>query len=288
MADGSERIAHAVALARAVSGRLLAHRVSLVAGGLAFFVALSIAPAAIAFGAIAGLVLKPQEVSDALQALIDRSPGLAPLEGVIEPVSGIVATASGRGFGIATAVSVVIAVYASSRVVLGARLALDAAFERQATGSGFALRVTSAIVTLVAIVVAVAVIVAIVIVPRVASALSIKLPGPGTVDPVIGWIGVLLVGYVVAWAAYRFGPHAPQPRLGPWVPGAGLAAVWILAVSGGVGLYVHLSSSVSATLTVFGAPMVVLLWLYLVFFGLLVGAELAGVEERRRQSERTS
>ena len=50
-------------------------RASLAAGGLAYFVALSLAPAALAFGTLAGLFLDPADVRAVLERLAERAPG---------------------------------------------------------------------------------------------------------------------------------------------------------------------------------------------------------------------
>ena len=59
------RVKHRVRMWIAWFQQLLAEyqraRVSLFSGGMAYFVALSLAPAALAFGAIAGLFIDPQE-----------------------------------------------------------------------------------------------------------------------------------------------------------------------------------------------------------------------------------
>jgi uncharacterized BrkB/YihY/UPF0761 family membrane protein len=47
-----------------------------------------------------------------------------------------------------------------------------------------------------------------------------------------------------------------------------------MVVTGFLGVYVSLSSSVAASVLAFGAPIVLLLWLYLVALGTLIGAAI--------------
>jgi uncharacterized BrkB/YihY/UPF0761 family membrane protein len=62
-----------------------------------------------------------------------------------------------------------------------------------------------------------------------------------------------------------------------------VAAVWIMGSSAGVGVYVSLSGTLGAAIIVFGSALVVLMWLYLCFVGLLFGAEIeADRQERAR------
>ena len=70
-------------------------RASLAAGGLAYFVALSLAPAALAFGTLAGLVLDPDEVRAVLERLTGRAPEAAgDLQPAVEALVSLVEGAS--------------------------------------------------------------------------------------------------------------------------------------------------------------------------------------------------
>ena len=270
---------------RAVSVRMNRHRVSVAAGGMAFFTALAIAPAAIAFGTLAGLVLEPDSVRVALQGLVERNPALQPLSGVIEPVVGIITSASSRGFSIATAVGLVVAVVAASRVVVSMRQSLDDAFGVLDQRSGLLQRAVATVITFIGIVLAVVLIAGIAVLPKVLAFLQVP-AGPLVAAPAAGYLLVLVLAYPLTWARDRFGPHRPV-RLPFWGLGAGLATVGVLAASLGVGLYVQLSSTVGATLAVFGAPIAVLLWLYFVVLALLVGAEATAVRQAGRGVEVT-
>jgi membrane protein len=258
-----------------LSSRMLKHRVSLAAGGLAFFTALAIAPAAIAFGTVAGLVLDPDRLRISLQELVARTPGLAPLSDVIDPIVGVVESASARGFSAVAVVGLVVAVVASSRVVVSIRQSLDEAFGIVFERSGLLQRLAATAVTFVAVVLAVVFMVLLAVLPKVLDAFDVR-AGVASVAPVLGYLVVLVVAYSVIWALYRFGPHhriaVPFLSLG-----VACAAAGVLAASVGVGVYVQFSSTVSATLTIFGAPLVVLLWLYFVALAVLTGAEITGL-----------
>lgn len=256
------------------------HRVSLAAGGLAFFTALSIAPAAIAFGTIAGLVLDPERLRTALEDLVARTPGLEPVRGVIDPIVTLVESASGSGFSAVAIVGLVIAVVAASRVIVSMRQSLDEAFGIVYERSGLLQRLAATLVTSIGIVIAAAAMIVLAVLPKVLTAFGVS--GAASLAPALGYVLVIVAAYPLIWALYRFGPHH-KVRLPFLDSGVALATLGVLATSAGVGVYVQVSSTVSATLAIFGAPLVVLLWLYFVFFAVLVGAELAAMRRASAQ-----
>ena len=81
-----------------------------------------------------------------------------------------------------------------------------------------------------------------------------------------------------AWALVIL--HVAPAHGGSWrrdVPGAVLAAaLWIL-VSAGLRLYVEIAAGANEMLGILGGALIVLIWLYLLSLGLLLGAELNGV-----------
>ena len=271
-----------------LGGDLRRTRASLAAGGLAYFVALSIAPAAIALGSIAGLFLEPQDVRDALESLAERTPGTNEhTQSAINVLVGLVESSSASAFTVTTVVSVLLAIYASSKVVLGTRMAMNSAFGVIETRSGLVERGISAVITLVGLVVAVGLVILLTVVPRVldwlgASAITTS-TGSGPVD----WLIILVLVYLaVRWLIH----HAPnRDQRVPWTaPGPILAAIWIVGVTGGVGIYAHFSSSLGAAVLVLGTAVVVLLWLYLCFLGLLWGAAIEADRQNRLATTRTS
>lgn len=281
----AERVRAAVAEAKALSVEYRRTRASLSAGGLAYFVALSLAPAALAFGSLAGLLLDPVDVRAALDRLAERTPQtFEAIEPMADALTSTIESASAGSFTITTLVSVMIAVYASSKVVLGMRMAMNAAFGVTETRSGMVERAFAAIVTLVGLVAGVAIVVLLTVVPKVLSWLELP-PIPVSLGmPVLDWLVVVpLVFLAVRWLL-RHGPdrraRVPWRSLGAWV-----ATIGIMVVTAGVGVYAHFSSSIGTAILLFGTAVVILLWLYLCFVALLWGAVIeAWAEARRRAS----
>lgn len=259
-------------------------RASLAAGGLAYFVALSIAPAALALGTVAGLLLDPADIRSVLDRLVERTPDtFISAEPVATALMDTIESASTSSFTITTIISALIAVYAASKVVFGLRMAMNLAFGVVETRSGLFERGFAAVVTLVAIVVGVAVIFVLTVLPQVLSFLELP-SGPLTTGfPLIDWaIVVLLIFVVVRWLLR----HAPDRdervswlSLGAWTATFGIAAATI-----GVGLFTRYSTSISTAILIFGSAIVLLLWVYLCFVSLLWGAVIEADAERRRDA----
>ena len=263
-----------IAYVQVITARSTAHRGSLAAGGLAFFVSLSVAPAALAIGWLVGRILSPQEVRDALTNAAASTPGLSTeLQPVIEQVVTLMESASTSAVTITSIAGVLIAVFAASRTVVGLRLALNSAFGVPDRYRGIVERVAATVITLIGLVAGVAAILALTFVPRVLAALGLT----GIRITTGNWVSDWLIAGVVVWLACWFviarGANH-RARIPLWSPGPIVAAVWIIAVSIGVGAYASWSSTMSAAVAVFGSALVILLWLYLGFVGLLYGAEV--------------
>lgn len=88
----------------------------------------------------------------------------------------------------------------------------------------------------------------------------------------------LVLAVLAAWALVVL--HVAPARDVSWrrdVPGAALAAaLWVL-VSAGLRLYVLIAADANELLGALGGALILLMWLYLLSLGLLLGAELNGV-----------
>jgi membrane protein len=255
-------------------------RASLAAGGLAYFVALSVAPAALAFGTLAGLFLDPVDVRDALERLAGRAPeSVGNMQPVIDALVSTVESASASAFTITTVVGAVIAIYASSKVVLGLRMAMNTIFGVVETRGGLIERAISAIVTLVGLIAAVAIVVVLTLLPRVLDWLGVTHVPLTTGSWLVDWVFVVGIVYLaVRWVLH----HAPnQARRVAWTSrGAIAGTLGITAATIGVGIYARFSTSLSAAVLVFGTAVVILLWLYLCFVALLWGAIIEADDQR--------
>jgi len=286
MQDGPvlDRLEPLLQWARGVSLDFQRNRTSLAAGGLAYFVALSLAPAALAFGTVAGLILDPAQVRASLEKIVGHGPGT--IDGAQEAVDSLVNLVEGASSStltITTFISALVAVYAASKVVLGLRMAMNTTFGLIETRGGLVERGISTIVTLVGLVLGVAVVIVLTVVPRLLQALGIDDFRLSTGS----WLADWLVVIVLVWLSVRWVMHH-APNGGhrvPWLsPGVAVATVGIVGATIGVGIYTRYSSSLGAAILLFGTAVVVMLWLYLCFLALLWGA----IIEADRQGVRSS
>ncbi|MFA7323765.1 MAG: YihY/virulence factor BrkB family protein [Candidatus Nanopelagicales bacterium] len=259
--------------ARTIFTDYSAHRGSLASGGMAYFVLLAIAPAAVFIGAVAGALIGPEDARSAIESLLIRVPALGPeFQPSADALLKVMTTASAGAVTVTSIVSLLIAIYAASKAIMALRLALDAAFDFVGVRHGLLGRLRDAVLTLVGLLVVVTLMLVLTLLPRILRAAGIT---DFHVTTGIGWIDWLVFG-VLAWglvlALYRWVPSRRAPVT--WRSPVALAvAIWLLGVSAGVGAYVGFSSTIGAAIAAFGAPMVVLLWLYLSFMGVLIGAE---------------
>ncbi len=92
---------------------------------------------------------------------------------------------------------------------------------------------------------------------------------------------------LIAWATTMF--HICPDRAGPWrrgLPGALLTAVLWLGASALFNLYLEVALGASPVFASLGGGLIVMTWLYLLCFGLLVGADLNAVLLARRSTLR--
>ena len=261
-------------------------RASLAAGGLAYFTALSLAPAALALGTLAGIFLKPQEVSAALDRLSTRAPdAFDTLQPITDSLLRAIESASGSSFTIATIVSLLIAIYAASKMVLGLRTAMNAAFGVVDSRGGLLQRAFAATVTLIALVAGVVMVVLLTLLPRVLEWLGLPAMPVTTGSPTLDWaLAVAVIFLVVRWVL-QHGPNregrVPWNSLGAWTATLGIAGATV-----GVGVYAHFSTVIGAAILIFGTAVVILLWLYLCFVAFLWGAVIEAWASSRRKPPR--
>jgi membrane protein len=273
------RLVPLVAMARRIIAEYTRTRVSLSAGGLAYFVGLALIPAAVVLGSVAGLFVTPAQVTSGMDALVSHNPALASSRPVIEGVVSAAASASATSFTLATLASVLLAIYASSYVVVGARLALHSIYGIERARYGIAGRMAAAVATFLAVVVVALLVVLVTVLPRVLSAMGIEQRTSILSNEVVDWVLLVALLFLGVRTLLR---RVGGSRSGWWAPGPLVATAWIAVVSGGLGLYVKLSTVMGAALVAFGSIIVVLLWTYLCFLGLFIGALIDSDRSRNR------
>lgn len=245
--------------------------ISLVSGGMAYYVMLALAPMAIAIGAIAGLFVDPARVTLAWEALTaDRSESLQVFDPAVTALADLATKSSTGAVTLASISSLVLAIYVAQKVVYGVRNVEDQIFQRPKAKQGLVVRGWSALVALIAILVIVGLLLILTVVPQFLQ----NLGTPETVRLILGFVQwffpiafvYLFVWFVLARATRESG------KIHWCSPGLLIATVWIVGSVGVFGIYASLSSTVGSALVVFGAPIAILIWVFLVFMGFFIGS----------------
>ena len=250
--------------------------VGTMAGGVAFFAILGIAPALIALLALFGLTTDPAQTAAIAKDLAAVLPDTArPL--VLDQLQTV--TSGGTGsltttFVVATAT----ALWSASGSTQKLLTSIQSIYGRPET-RGILRLYTQAIALALGAVVFVAVAVALLI---GASSVIGGLATPvRLLAEVVRWLLLVVLVTLALAIVYRVSPDRPGPRL-RWVsPGSGAATVVWVAGSVVFAVYVDHYSSYGQTYGALAAVVVVMLWLYLTAYIVLMGAEINAEAERR-------
>ncbi len=262
-------------------------RVGGLSAEIAFFGLLGLFPAVLVFAAALGsldVVIGADAAADTEEWLLDR---VVETFGSDNTLRETVAELFDRSnAGLITA-GVVLTGYASSRGFTAVVGALDVTYGHEHRRNWVSTRIMGAVLTLFTVLVAALVAAMVVVGPLLGGGEELADRfGAGTAFTTLWdwfrWPMVFVV--VVCWAAsvYHFAPR----RRTPWrtdLPGAMMATVWWLAVSLGFRVYLDAAASgVNAVFGLLGGALTLLVWLYLLAMGMLVGAEINHLLNGRR------
>ena len=262
-------------------------RVGGLSAEIAFFGLLGLFPAVIVFAAALGsldVVIGADAAADTEEWLLNRVVETFGTENTLR--STITDLFDRSNAGLITA-GIVLTVYASARGFTAVVAALEVTYGHERRRSWISTRVMGFGLTLFTLVVAALVAAMVVVGPLLGSGEEVagRLGAGSAFTTAWVWFRWPVVfGVVVLWAAslYHFAPR----RRTPWrsdLPGALVGTVWWLVVSLGFRTYVDVASrGVNAVFGFLGGALSLLIWLYLLAMGLLVGAEINSVLNHRR------
>ena len=268
-------------------------RVGGLSAEIAFFGLLGLFPAVIVFAAALGsldVVIGAGAAADTEEWLLDRVVETFGSDNTLRSTVRELFDRSNAGL---ITAGIVITVYASSRGFTAVVGALDVTYGHEQRRNWISTRVMGFGLTLFSVVVAALVAAMVVVGPLLGGGEEIaERLGAGSAFTTawvwFRWPVVIVV--VVCWAAslYHFAPR----RRTPWrtdLPGAVVGTVWWLAVSLGFRVYLDAASSgMNAVFGFLGGALSLLIWLYLLAMGLLVGAEINRVLNSRRDLHTTT
>ncbi len=245
--------------------------ISLISGGMAYYVMLALAPMAIAIGAITGLFVNTESFTRLWNDFrVDESDSLQVFDPAVSALTELAAKSSTGAATIATISSVVLAIYVSQKVVYGVHNVEDQIFQREEVSQGLVLRGWSALIALLGMVSIVGLLILLTLVPQFLQDLGVATTVRSTLGYIQWLFPIVFVYLLVWWVLARVARGSGKIS---WrSPGLLIATVWIVGSVGVFGLYAHLSSSIGSALIVFGAPIAILIWTFLVFIGFFLGS----------------
>jgi membrane protein len=250
------------------------------AAALTYYGVLALFPALIALLSIVGLLTNPQQLTDALTAVVpaDAAETLNP---VIEQIAGNTGAAS-----IGLVVGIAVAIWTASGYVGAFTRAANVVYETPEGRKIWKLKPLQLLVTLVGILFAALIVSMLVlsgpVVEAVASAIGIGETGL-TIWNIVKWPVVLVVLALMIAVLYYSTPNV-KLRGFKWVsPGAGVAIVVAIVASAAFAFYVGNFGSYNKTYGALAGVVVFLIWFWLINVALLFGIELDAEIERTRE-----
>jgi membrane protein len=286
---GAGRAAFPTVLKRAFAN-FRAHEMTDAAGTLTYFAMMSLFPALLLGVTLLGMFGQQSLVTDASDYLLSH--GADPkTAAVIRDALDKVISSSGGALGFALVVSVVLALNGASGAFAAAGRALNRVYGVEDDRGFVRRKLTDIACTLVVIVLFAIVLVALFLGGQIADDLLGKI-GLGSTGKAVWSIArwpVAVVAAMVGYAlVYAVAPNV-KPRKFRWItPGAAIGVVLWIVLSIAFAIYIKNFSTYGAAYGVFGAAIVLLLWLYVSANAFLFGAEVNAELERVERAGRSA
>ena len=250
------------------------------AAALTYYGVLALFPALIALASIVGLFTTPQQLSDALTAVVPASAANT-LNPVIEQIAG-----NNSAAGLGLVIGLAGAIWSASGYVGAFTRAANVVYETPEGRKIWKLKPLQLLITLIGVLFAAVIIAMLVlsgpVVDAIASAVGIGETGQ-TVWSVIKWPVVLVVLALMIAVLYYSTPNV-KLRGFTWVsPGAGVAIVVAVVASALFAFYVGNFGSYNKTYGALAGVVVFLIWFWLINLALLFGIEFDAEMERTKE-----
>lgn len=262
--------------------QLMADNVSIVAGGVAFYVFVALVPTLIAVISLYGLVADPIDVSRQLGPFLSALPPEA-AELVRTQVEAITSQEK-ASLGLGLVVGVVVALLGASKGMLALVSALNIAYDEQETRKFVRLRGLALLLTVGLAVAAVVGLGGMVVVRNLAERLGTF---GETAVSILRWPALAMLVVLGLAALYRYAPDRAAPKWRWVTPGALAATVLWLVGSIAFSVYVRNFGTYNETYGTLGAVVVLLLWLLLTAYAIVLGAEFDAETERQTTLDST-
>ncbi len=255
---------------------------SLVAGGVAYYLLLALFPALAALISLYCLVANPADVMKHVQSLSAMLP--ASTVKLIGVALSQLVSASSKSLGLGALIGMVIALWSVLNGMTGMMTAITIAYAQPERWGFFRFYATGVLLSLVVIVGGLIALVLIAGLPMVLSGESAD--GPARwIGFVVEWPFLIVFAMGLVALIYRYGPDREEPRWKWASPGVITATILWVVGSGLFSFYVYHFNSYNKTYGSLGVLLVLLTWLWLSVFVVLLGAEINGEVERRAKQD---
>jgi membrane protein len=255
---------------------------TLIAGGIAFFALISLAPALAAVVSIYGLVASPEDVTRVVNELTAVPEDV---RSVLETQLDQIVSGSNTGLGLGLIVGLALALWGASTAMKHLLVALSTVYDEPETRGFFQLRARALLLTLGGIFFLITSLALIAVAPAWVGALGNDVAS--TVVSIVRWPVLALMMVVALAVVYRYAPDRDEPRW-RWVSwGAGIATVIWLVASVLFSVYVSSFGNYNETYGSMAAIVVMMLWLLISAACVLLGAEINAELEHQTARDST-
>jgi membrane protein len=251
---------------------------SLVAGGVTYYLLLALFPALAALVSVYGLVANPADVAKSVQSLSGMLP-----PSTVELIGGELTqlvSVSSKSLGLGAVIGIVIAFWSGVRGMTGIMTALNIAYDQPERRGFIRFNATALLLTVVVIIGGLIALALIAGLPAVLNGSGARRPGRW-IGLVVEWPLLIVLAMGLMALIYRYGPDRSKPKW-KWTS-AGVVVSTILWIFGSIlfTVYIYYFGSYNKTYGSLGLPLVLLTWMWLSVFVVLFGAEINAEAERQ-------
>lgn len=272
-------------IALRVKEELSNDNVSIVAGGVAFYIFLAIFPALAAALSIYGIYADPSQAAQQIEAVAQFLPGQ--VQEILRTQLTRIAQSSGGALGIGVVIGVLLSLWSAAKGMKALMTALTITYDEDESRGFIKLNIIALALTLGLVVFGLIALILIAAVPALLGNLGL---GDMTqwIVSIARWPILFIVVMTVIAFLFRFAPDRDAPKWRWNTPGAVIATLLWLVASIAFSIYVSYSSSYNATYGSLAAVVILLLWLYLSAYIVLIGAEWNAEMERQTRADTTT
>ncbi len=258
---------------------------SLVAGGVTYYVVLALFPGLAALVSIFGLVADPGRVEEQVNALSGILPDST--KQLIGTELHRLVSASGGALSIGVVLGIAFALWSASRGMSGMISALDIAYDQPERRSFLRFNAVALVLTIGLIVSGLIVVALVAGLPAVLSAIGAD-SRTKWVTLIVEWPLLIVFVMLMLAALYRFAPDRSEPRW-EWISPGAVTATLLWAIGSVIfAVYVSHFGSYNKTYGSLGAMIVLLTWLWLSAYVVLLGAEINAEADRQTRCGTTT